>query len=502
MLSVGQQRVDPFAVAAAGLLALAAVAVSLAAPVTMPWSFLAIGAAGVFLFWAARWEITAWTWLWVLSYGLLDWPGWKIEIPGFLNLTVPRLIFLAAVAAFGLHYLLHRRRLHFDRGLMWVMLLLATCVGVSAAVSGWTTEVQVRPEIVSAPYYRFLGSIVLPFVMFLLVYNAVRGEKQIVWALVLISLYGWFALYLGYLQYAAIRGVDMARTFIWPAYVNDPSYGIHFDRARGAFAGAGPQGVFLVLLFYVDLFLFHRLRHPAKVLFLLQALFVPPAIFFTGMRSAYLSFGLCGVVWLLWAARHRLGTAKLVLAGLVLVIGVVAGWERLKGTDRSAGGVGQARPVHARKVLVVQTWKMVKENPLFGVGFGHFVDAQWEMKRDPGSLAAMTSGVLVEHNLFLNMAAEMGLVGLVLTVLVFVLLFRESVLLYRRLPERAHGPLCRSFVVLFWVVMLNYLTDAMFRDTLWDVFANGLFWSLAALLVAYNRLLAPQPLPEIAAAER
>jgi hypothetical protein len=54
--------------------------------------------------------------------------------------------------------------------------------------------------------------------------------------------------------------------------------------------------------------------------------------------------------------------------------------------------------------------------------------------------------------------------------------------------------LSREFVVLFWVAMGNYLCSAMFRDTLWDVFANASFWALAGLIAGYNRLLEPHPL--------
>ena len=92
------------------------------------------------------------------------------------------------------------------------------------------------------------------------------------------------------------------------------------------------------------------------------------------------------------------------------------------------------------------------------------------------------------------MAAETGIVGLALTIIVFVLVFRQSRRLYAKLPQTAVGDLSRDFVVLFWVAIANFLATAMFRDTLWDVFANGIFWTLAALVVGYNRLLEPHPL--------
>ena len=44
------------------------------------------------------------------------------------------------------------------------------------------------------------------------------------------------------------------------------------------------------------------------------------------------------------------------------------------------------------------------------------------------------------------------------------------------------------------MILANYLSDAMFRDPLWDVFSNAMLWSLAGLVVCFNRLLEPYPL--------
>ncbi|HDY65256.1 MAG TPA: O-antigen ligase domain-containing protein, partial [Phycisphaerae bacterium] len=154
----------------------------------------------------------------------------------------------------------------------------------------------------------------------------------------------------------------------------------------------------------------------------------------------------------------------------------------------------QRGPARARVILIAQTWDIFKEAPLMGVGFGHFVDKQLSMPRDPGTLIGEPTGVLVQHNLFLNMLAETGAIGLFLTILVFLLLFGQSRQLYKKLPPNAAGDVCRDFVVLFWVVLANYLSDAMFRDPLWDVFSNAMLWSLAGLVVCFNRLLEPYPL--------
>ena len=486
MFTIGQQRVDTFALIVLAVLLIALTVLSIAVPVLSPWCFLALGVFALICYWAVKWEITIWAWLWVLSYGVVDSGLWKLEITGFFNLTIPRFVFLTALLGFGLYFLLGRGRLRFDRTLLWAMAALTAYCAISATATGWLAR---TPEVATAPYYRFMVALLFPFIMFYFVYNATRDERQIRWALVLISVYGWYALYLSYLQYASIMGMEAARGWIWPTYINDPSYGIHFDRARGAFAAAGPQGMLLVLLFYTALFLIRRIRGPYRIALIIQAIAVPPAIFFTGIRASYVAFLLCGVVWCLLAGRRRFGVVKLGFAALVMILGVAMFWGNLTQTRRQTGGVAQRGPIVSRQILLHQSWEIFKTNPLTGVGFGHFVDAQQNLERDPAALIGLSTGVVVQHNLFLNMAAETGAIGLGGVLLVLFLLYRQSRQLYRKLPDTApRDILSRDFVVLFWVAMLNYVATAMFRDTFWDVLANGMFWSLAGLVVGYNRL--------------
>ncbi len=491
MHNPGREKIDPFILAAMVLFAALAVGVGVAMPNALPVAIMILAGSAVLFYWALRWDVTLWAWFWVLSYGLLDWPGWKLEITGFFNMTVPRFVFVGAIIGYALFFMLHKRRIRFDRAVLWAMLALIIYVGVNIQRAGWTASTE---EVATAPYYRFIGSILLPFIMFFLIYNVGSNEKQIRRALIFLTIYGWYALYIGYMQWIALHYNSDARALIWPGYINDPEYGLMFDRARGAFSIASPQAVFLTVLFFVDLFLIRKLRGGYRVALMFQAVLVPAAIFFTGMRSAFLAFILCSFVWVLFSSRKRFAFAKAGLIVVVLIIGVYAMWDRLASSDRAAGGVATRGPIFSREILLYRTWEIFKESPYRGVGFGHFVDKVYEMERDPTALSGLDTGVLVEHNLFLNMLAETGIFGLALTVLVFWLLFTQSLKLYRKIPPGASGFLTREFVVLFWVVMVNYLTDATFRDPLWDVFSSALFWCFGAYIVFCNRLLEPQPL--------
>ena len=72
---------------------------------------------------------------------------------------------------------------------------------------------------------------------------------------------------------------------------------------------------------------------------------VIPAIFFTGMRSGYLAFVLCGVVWLLWSGRRWLGGIKLGFAALAAVVGAMLFWSTLTQSERRAGGIDHVAPL-------------------------------------------------------------------------------------------------------------------------------------------------------------
>ncbi|MCK5114063.1 MAG: O-antigen ligase family protein [Phycisphaerae bacterium] len=491
MQILGQQKIELLPLLAVLVLGVLAIGVGIIYPPSLP---VAIGGVAVFMLmfaWALKWDVTIWAWLWVLSYGFLNAPEWNLKLAGFFNMTPPRFIFIFAAIVFVMYFFLHHKKVKFDRGIMWAMAALLVYLAINIQMHGWVGETQTYR---SAPYYRFIGSILLPFSMFFLFYNAGSKETMIRRGLILITIYGWYALYIGYLQYAGNMGIGAAWKMIWPAYIKNPEYGYHIDRARGAFFGPSPQAVFLVTLFFVDLYLIRKLKGNYKYFVIGQAILTPPAVFFTGMRSAYIAILACGLIWVIWGGRRRFALMKIGIVVVLLCVVGVTQWERLTTAKRLEGGVSARGPVVARLTLLKSTWKMYCEKPLMGVGFGHFVSKQLTMEREADSYIGLEPSVLVQHNLFLNMAAETGTIGLGLTILVFILLFRESRKLYSRIPAQAAGDVSREFVVLFWVIFANYLIDAMFRDPLWDPFSNGLLWCFAAIVVCLNRLLDPAPL--------
>jgi len=490
MVILTRQKFDPLMMSAMVLLISVAFAVSVASPAAIPWAFAVLPAAALLAYWVARWDVMVLSWAWVCSYAVLDFEALKVELPGFFTLNPPRAVFLAVVLVYLL-YFLRRGEVRFDRKLFWILLAVTLYLGISAHVAGWTSQIE---SLRSAPYFRFLGAILLPFAMLWLVYNGTRDERQAAWPFVMLSVLGWYVLYVAYLQFAYASGAHWANSLIWPKYIVQANLPVDLERARGPFRGAGALSSFMVVLFYMNLYAVGRLRGAWRIAILAQLVLIPPAVFFASMRAGYLSFLLCGAVWLIWGHRRRAGVLKLAAAALVLVIATIALWDRLSGTDRRAGGVAQTSPIRSRKILAAQAWEIVQAHPFTGVGFGHFVDYQVTQPRDPHSMAGMRLTMVTQHNIFLTIVSEAGIIGLVGLIAVFLAVFRESLSLYRKIPPSADGWLSRQLVVVFWIMMLNYVACGMFRDMLWEIPTCVLLWSIAGLIVGYNRLLEPCPI--------
>lgn len=201
------------------------------------------------------------------------------------------------------------------------------------------------------------------------------------------------------------------------------------------------------------------------------------------------------------ASSVKIAELKLAIAGLVLLILAAIFFPALSTTERATGGVAQMDPIRTRQRLLHDTLEILRYRPVVGVGFGHYFDVERLLAIDPAVAGAITTGAGYPHNLVLVLLAETGIVGLLGVVLVLVLLFRESLKLYRKIPPSAPGYLSREFVVLFWIMLTAWLVDAMFVDPFGDLPGNGLFWVMGGLMMGYRRLLEPHPIaPSIAVA--
>ncbi len=443
--------------------------------------WLGIGAATAFVFFALKGDLLLAVLLWFVTLIVLHEEFWRQPVPFFFSLTVPRIgiavlvALLAAMVAFG------RLRLRHAWPVSGLILALAVYFALSAAVSGFETRSEV------SVHYRLIGGYVFPFVVFYLIlhgFNCDRDFKRLAVFFAALSVYltltGWAEQW----KVAAL---------IWPEFINDPTVGIHWGRVRGPFVMSAAMGLALTYCFFNNLVLARNIVHARWFLYVVNAAMVP-VIFWTKTRSVWLSFVVCCLVWAVYSRRRVSRVVSVCVFSAATLLVAVLNMHNFLSDDRERGGMTDTEPLLLRIGLAQMSWEIVREHPLFGVGFGHFRDYAPSYARDPASPFYAFGTTALEHNNLLSIAAETGLVGLGLYVAMVAVLLRYSIRLYRKLPPGGPGFVSRDLLVLYWILTAAYFVDGTFRETSDNPFANSLFFGLSAVPVALDLLLGAKPL--------
>jgi putative inorganic carbon (hco3(-)) transporter len=274
-----------------------------------------------------------------------------------------------------------------------------------------------------------------------------------------------------YLGLTALWETIGAEALIVPAYIADPSVGIHYGRARGPFVEAAGNGLALVMCGVacaLALAVWKRRRWVAALGLLLCVMGVE----FTLTRQVWLAAAAATVIAMLVHPVLRrglipaaLGAVTIVAAVLLLVPGFTG-----KAEDRFAS----ERPVWDRLNSNDAALRMAADRPLDGFGWYRFADAGRDYYRLAADRALTTVGRA--HNVFLSHAAELG----VLAALVWIGCLAAAVggaLRRRGPPDLDAWRAGLVAVAVAWLIVANFtpMGYAFVHSVLW--LWTGLCWS-------------------------
>ena len=249
---------------------------------------------------------------------------------------------------------------------------------------------------------------------------------------------------------------------------SDQSTGLGADLVR---LGAGTDSflgntidyaVALAVVIPFAMFLVFAERRPVlKLTAAILAVVFTAAMVGTGSRAGALGLLVLAVVF--WIKSSRKGL------GLALAVALIAGWWFLSPRQYQARVLG-ASQYHedASAMARIEAWRvagqMFLDRPLLGVGIGNFA-------RVRGRLYSRTSyyTALVAHNIVLQAAAELGLVGLVVYGLLGLFILGDS----RRIRELAdrmdadRGRWYRNVAHALDASFIGYFVTSMFATTLY-----------------------------------
>ena len=396
-----------------------------------------------------------------LSAGLLttvfsgNWQS--LGIP--LGLDRPLLLYgIAGVLVQALPDAFARRRIRVAP-LHWLLLAVAVYAIGSALFAGTLFERE--------PLFALLDKLgIIGFLLFLVapVAFATRRSRDGL----LVCLIG-LGLYLGIT--AVLERLDL-RAFVFPRYINDPSVGIHFDRARGPFVEAAINGFALYTCLVAAAMGWARWPRPAlRTLCAVTIALCGLGVVLTLTRQVWVAAAVATPVALLVTPGARRYVVPALVLGLVVV---AAAFTFVPGLQASASArTGDDRSVWDRLNSNRAAVHMLDEHPLVGTGWFTF-------QRDSGPYYTQAATyplttVPRPHNVFLSNVSELGLVGGVAWILALLLAVGRGVV--GRPPPAGDLKLWRAGLVavfVAWVVVANL-------SPFGAAFNNHLIWLWAGI---------------------
>jgi O-antigen ligase len=301
---------------------------------------------------------------------------------------------------------------------------------------------------------------------------------------------GLFGIYLALTSIAEVRGLW---AFVFPSYIASTEYVEFFGRGRGPLLNPAGSGVLQGLCMVAMLMRWPRVGRFGQLIILGLTPLYAWGIYSTFTRSAWLGLAL-GMVVVLALSLSRVWRTALIGTLVVVSVPIVTlNWEQLLSfkRDKELSAAEAAESAKLRPILAVIAWNMFLDRPLFGSGYGQYRTESLAYLSDRSvDLPLEKARPYVQHNSFLALLVDTGLVGMGLFTATLVLWVRQAWGLWR---SRQASPAARQFGLLFLAFVGVWLPNAMFQDVLLIPMVNMLLIFLAGIVVNLSLVAAGMP---------
>lgn len=387
---------------------------------------------------------------------------------GALPLTSDRLLLVVVVG----QYLVYRRFGLADpkplRAADWVLLAFIFTLVVSTLTHDWRANKA-----------QSLARLVFYYLMPLAIYWVGRqmrlNEQGILWLFGFLTVFG---VYLGITGVAEDRGWSW---LVFPKYIASETFGEFFGRARGPFLNPAGLGVYMATTLSATLLWWPRCGRLGRAGLLMLVLIMSAGVYSTLTRSVWMGAGasLLVVLGLSLPKQLRVMTLSGVMIASVLLVALQ--WDNLLAfkRDKALSSAEVAESAKLRPLLAMIAWQMFQDQPLVGCGFGHYAEAARPYFSDRSiDMPLEKARPYIQHNIFLSLLTETGLIGAGL----FTLMLALWSLAAWRLWRAQRAPLwVRQQGLLFLAMLASFLVNGMFHDLTLMPMLNMLLFFLAGV---------------------
>lgn len=248
---------------------------------------------------------------------------------------------------------------------------------------------------------RIFGALFIGVSAFLVASNLLVKEKYYKLFIKIVFVNGLLMSLYGLVQYSAFLYGQNLGVHIWAGFI----------RVTGFFGDPNLFGNYLlsVLPLLGTMLLYDKRRKYLKNRALLMTIILAlvTVLILTFSRSAWIAAIVSGLVLVGYGSDvlRRLWHIAFILTVAVLIV-VNLGPISIEKVRERAIDVRFESPVNLQRVEIYKAGlEMIAANPFIGVGIGNFLDKSYEHNPDIG-------GRMIAHNSFLEMGAEIGILGL------------------------------------------------------------------------------------------
>ncbi|HID76826.1 MAG TPA: O-antigen ligase domain-containing protein [Planctomycetaceae bacterium] len=295
---------------------------------------------------------------------------------------------------------------------------------------------------------------------------------------------GTFALLASLALYLAVTAVAEVRQLWWlvhPAYVRSAEYAEFFGRGRGPLLNPIGCGFFQGVGLCAGLMWWPRCRRAGKLGLAAFGLLICVGTFATLTRSVWMGTGLALVLLGALTIPRAWRLPVLAIVCVAAALTVATQWEHIMAfrRDRGLSARETASSVTLRPILARVAWNMFRDRPLFGCGFGQYRRASIDYLADRSTpLPLGKAKPFRQHNVFLSLVTETGVIGCGLFVAALLFWARDA---WRLWQNRDAPSWARQYGLFFLGVLAVYLPNAMFHEVSIIPAFNLLFFLTAGM---------------------
>lgn len=273
---------------------------------------------------------------------------------------------------------------------------------------------------------------------------------------------GAFGVYLALTAFAESRGLY---GIVFPRYIGSSAHQEFFGRGRGPLLNPSGNGVLLTVSMACALMMLPYLKTQLTRM-IYGGVFLVFALghFGTLTRCVWLGMILALVVIAWETFSYRLKKLFFVGGMFAALIVLPLNWNRLVAfkRDKNVSVTDMKNSAKLRPILAYVSWKIFKDKPIFGVGFGLYG------KYQPYYLHDRTTNLVLEdvrgyhqHNVLLSLQGETGIIGLTLYAGLLICWCLYALRLWRQTTVPLEY---RQIGLVFLCLLAGYFANGMFQD--------------------------------------